>query len=112
MPTGELITLSAPARPSLALVVAQRVSANDGGLPPELVPVTPPDALPLALRAPSTERTDGFLSGALKKTGESVVKTGAATGASIVDAFRGVMGAFKKVSPFNDDATAFKPTGL
>jgi hypothetical protein len=112
IPAGELITLSAPTRPSLALAVAEHVPASDVGLPPALLPVTPPDALPSAMRAPSTERADGFLSGALKKTGESVVKTGVATGASIVEAFRGVMGAFKKVSPFNDDASAFKPAGL
>ena len=42
----------------------------------------------------------GFIGGALKKTKESLVKTGVVTGGSIADAFRGVMGAFKKVSPF------------
>ena len=42
----------------------------------------------------------GFLGGALKKTKDSIVRTGAATGASIADAFRGFFGAVKKVSPF------------
>ena len=59
--------------------------------------VSAPAALQLATNPPS----DGFITGALKKTGESIVKTSAATGASIVDAFRGVFGAFKKVSPFS-----------
>lgn len=42
----------------------------------------------------------GFISGALKKTKESLAKTGAVTRDSIADAVRGVVGAFKKVSPF------------
>ena len=46
--------------------------------------------------APST----GFVSGALKKTRDSIVRTGAVTGATIADAFKGVVGAFKKVTPF------------
>jgi len=57
--------------------------------------------------APST----GLLGGALKKTKESLVKTGVVTGGSIVktgvvtggtiaDAVKGVFGAFKKVTPF------------
>ena len=46
--------------------------------------------------APST----GFIGGALRKTKESIIRTGAATGNTIAEAFRGVVGAFKKVSPF------------
>ena len=42
----------------------------------------------------------GFLGSALKKTKDSIVRTGAATGASIADAFKGFFGAVKKVSPF------------
>lgn len=41
-----------------------------------------------------------FIGGALKKTKDSIVRTGAATGATIADAVKGVFGAFKKVSPF------------
>ena len=47
----------------------------------------------------STEPT-GFIGGALKKTKDSLVKTGAVTSASLGNAVRGVVGAFKKVSPF------------
>lgn len=42
----------------------------------------------------------GFIGGALKKTRDSLAKTGAVTTASFSNAFRGVVGAFKKVSPF------------
>ena len=42
----------------------------------------------------------GFIGGALKKTKDSLVKTGAVTSASLGTAVRGVVGAFKKVSPF------------
>ena len=49
---------------------------------------------------PARSGQPGFLGGALKKTKDSIVRTGAATGASIADAFRGIFGAVKKVSPF------------
>jgi hypothetical protein len=49
---------------------------------------------------PARSGQPGFLGGALKKTKDSIVRTGAATGASIADAFRGFFGAVKKVSPF------------
>lgn len=42
----------------------------------------------------------GFIGGALRKTKESIIRTGAVTGSTIAEAFRGVVGAFKKVSPF------------
>ena len=42
----------------------------------------------------------GFIGGALKKTKDSLAKTGAVTSASFSSAVRGVVGAFKKVSPF------------
>jgi hypothetical protein len=50
--------------------------------------------------APDRPGQPGFLGGALKKTKDSIVRTGAATGASIADAFKGLFGAMKKVSPF------------
>ena len=50
--------------------------------------------------APDRPGQPGFLGGALKKTKDSIVRTGAATGASIADAFKGIFGAMKKVSPF------------
>ena len=112
MPAGESVTLSAPVKSALTLAIADRAPAVEVGLTAAPVPATPADALPFGLSAPATDRANGVLTGALKKTGESLVKTGAATGASIVEAFRGVMGAFKKVSPFNDDAAMFRPAGL
>jgi hypothetical protein len=112
MPAGESVTFSTPGKPALTLAIADGAPAVEVGLTAAPVAATAADASPFGLSAPATERADGFLSGALKKTGESLVKTGAATGASIVDAFRGVMGAFKKVSPFNDDAAMFRPAGL
>jgi hypothetical protein len=42
----------------------------------------------------------GFIGGALKRTKDSLVKTGAVTSASLGSAVRGVVGAFKRVSPF------------
>ena len=57
-----------------------------------------PSALDASLVLP--ESPTGFIGGALKKTKDSLVKTGVVTGGSIADAVRGVVGAFKKVSPF------------
>lgn len=48
----------------------------------------------------SSPEPTGFIGGALKKTKDSLVKTGAVTSASLGTAVRGVVGAFKKVSPF------------
>lgn len=42
----------------------------------------------------------GMISGALRKTKDSIIRTGMVTGGSIRDAFKGVLGAFKKVTPF------------
>ena len=51
--------------------------------------------------------SSGLIGGAWRKTKDSIVRTGAATGSTIAatgstiaDAFKGVVGAFKKVSPF------------
>jgi hypothetical protein len=45
------------------------------------------------------DEPDGFISGAFKKTGTSIVKTGVRTGASIVDAVRVVGGAVRRALP-------------
>ena len=42
---------------------------------------------------------DGLITGAFKKTGSSIVKTGARTGASIVDAMRVVSGVVRRALP-------------
>jgi hypothetical protein len=64
---------------------------------PELIAVAwqaAPTTTPAATDQP------GFIGGALRKTKDSIVKTGAVTGATIADAVRGVGRAFKKVSPW------------
>jgi len=50
--------------------------------------------------APAAAPATGFFGGALRKTKDSIVRTGAVTGATIADAFKGVLGAFRKVTPF------------
>jgi hypothetical protein len=68
-------------------------------------------ALPDETVANHDAEAGGFLSGAFRKTGavasasivktgDAIVRGGAVAGASIVDAFRGLAGAVKKVSPF------------
>jgi hypothetical protein len=47
----------------------------------------------------SDDDSDGFFSGAFKKTGTSIVRTGVRTGSSIVDAVRVVGGAVRKALP-------------
>lgn len=71
--------------------------------------------LPAPGPAPSTNHHadggDGLITGALKKTGavagasiaktgDAIVKTGVVAGTSIMDVFRGLAGAVKKVTPF------------
>jgi hypothetical protein len=54
--------------------------------------------------APSLAANDdgyvSMISGAFKKTGESIMKGGAKTGSSILDGFHALTGAFKKVPWF------------
>jgi len=105
MPAGQPVALSIP---SIAIMIPA---------PVDVAPASPVDLAELPdtfarersnasigpLLAATQPVDDGFFSGALKKTRDSILKTGAATGASIADAFRGVANAFKKVSPFNDE---------
>jgi hypothetical protein len=49
--------------------------------------------------ASASEGEDGFIAGALRKTRSSLVRTGALTGASIVDAVRVVGGAVRRALP-------------
>ena len=98
--TGQSVVLAAA--PSRVAGAATAAPAVDIGLPEPLAQ----REMPAPQRPPRCNwhppASDGF-SGALKKTGASIVKGGAATGASIADAFRSVFGAFKKVSPFAPD---------
>ncbi len=85
----------------------EAVTHGPSALPELIAPVeddrslllTGPTLAAYAIPPPSPPAT-GFVSGALKKTKDSIVRTGAITGATIADAFKGVLGAFKKVSPF------------
>ena len=99
--TGQSVVLTAAPSPSSSAATA--APAVDIGVPEPLAQREMPGAAAAAtLQLGTTPASDG-VSGALKKTGASIVKGGAATGASIADAFRSVFGAFKKVSPFAPD---------
>ncbi len=107
LPLGEPLALSAPPASVVVAVPATEVPATEIELP---APPPPVDAMITTGNFPnlvvSNQSESGFLMGALKKTRAGLVKTGAVTGASIMDAFKGVVGVFKKVSPFKDRATS------
>jgi hypothetical protein len=90
-------TVSAPV-PNVALTTAE--------MPWSAVLTSFPSAtsqdLALASLTPASDATPatGVIGGALRKTKDSLVRTTAATGGTIADAFKGVVGAFKKVTPF------------
>jgi hypothetical protein len=110
MPIGQAVPLS-----PVEIAVAQMPTAVP-------VPATDPPAQVISLPGPpavspvdremqtpgftptfaAADNEPGFVMGTLRKTGSGIAKGGAVTGASIMDAFRGVAGAFKKVSPFKD----------
>lgn len=112
----EPIDWAAPPPPSLALDLAPATTGSFGeelslALPPAPLPLEnePPTIsmgaalVPLAAPSLSANNDDSsvaMLRGALRKTGQSIIKGGAKTGASIMDAMRAVGGAFKKVPWF------------
>lgn len=49
---------------------------------------------------PDRDGPTGMIGGAIRKTKDSLLRTGAATRSTLNDALRGVVGAFKKVTPF------------
>ena len=65
-------------------------------------PSTTSQDLYLANLTPASDATPatGVIGGALRKTKDSLVRTGVLTGGTIADAFKGVVGAFKRVTPF------------
>lgn len=65
------------------------------------LPLAATDNVPLPAPTSTTAsaESDGFLTGAFKKTGSSIVKTGMKTGSSIYDAVRVVGGAVRKALP-------------
>ena len=111
LPIGEPLPLGA-VELTLTQVVPSVPPAPATAAPAEPIALPAPPVVTLAENRPPTpsfaptfvapEPEPGFVMGTLKKTGAGIAKTGAVTGASIMDAFRGVAGAFKKVSPFRD----------
>jgi hypothetical protein len=112
LPIGEPLALAA-LEITLTQVAVSAPPVPAAAAPAEPIALPePPVVAPVAQRAAYTpafaptfvtpERESGFVMGTLKKTGAGIAKGGAVTGASIMDAFRGVAGAFKKVSPFKD----------
>ena len=111
LPIGEPLALAA-IELNLTQVVPSAPPAPATAAPAEPIALpAPPVVTSVESRAPYTpayppfvasEPEPGFVMGTLRKTGAGIARGGAATGASIVDAFRGVAGAFKKVSPFKD----------
>jgi hypothetical protein len=68
----------------------------------ELVAEAPAPSSRAASLAPATSQAgdDGLLTGAVKKTGASIARGGAKTGASLVDVFRTVHGAVRRALPY------------
>jgi hypothetical protein len=92
---------TASSRPALeAPAVAPRVALVDSFEIDEADATGDPDIL-TALADGRKEPGDGLITGAFKRTGSSIVKTGARTGASIFDAVRVVSGAMRRAIPTN-----------
>jgi hypothetical protein len=87
---------------TLPLPVAPAVSVSAVALPladpPSFSP--PAEPVPSAPASSGDDDSNGFFTGAVRKTRDSIVHTGVVTGSSIAGAFRGVFGMFKKVNPF------------
>jgi hypothetical protein len=94
------------ARPADAVPVQAFSMSDEYGLGQE-VALTPPIEWPstrMALATPAVTRGsesdhDGRITGMVKRTGSSIVRTGRKTGASILDAFRAVSGAVRRALP-------------
>jgi hypothetical protein len=108
LPIGEGVALSTPSIVYLPPAVASAA-------PAELIELTtppPPPAMVELGRGPSVsprlvsaaDQDDGFVMGTLRRTGSGIAKGGAVTGGTIMDAFRSVFSAVKKVPvmPFRD----------
>jgi hypothetical protein len=79
-----------------ATAAVARVAETDTSYDPEFPPFE--TWAPAVVRASETEAGHGF-TGAVRRTGSSIVKTGAKTGASIFDAVRVLGGAVRKALP-------------
>jgi hypothetical protein len=96
------VAWTTPLTPSLAVIAAGNLSGTD-------VPLSYPERfeqsdsrhfVPAVAGSTSLDDSDdGFITGAMKRTGSTIVKTGARTGASLMDAMRIVGGAMRKALP-------------
>jgi hypothetical protein len=91
----ELSDLPAPALVVASSELTPEMFGEGARLPAPAVAVA---AAPEAYRAEAAER-GGFISGAFRRTGSSIARTGAVTGGSVVDAVRIVGGAVRRVIP-------------
>lgn len=89
---GQPVTL-APVVASMpeATLTAANVSTTPDAIVVEMVPIVAP------ARGDDDGSAVGFVTGALKKTGETIVRTGARAGGSIRDALVSFGGAFRKI---------------
>jgi hypothetical protein len=100
---GEPVSLAAPvSRTAMVMTPAsfESVTALNDRYEPHLM-LTASETVELqAPASPSNSvESDGFITGAFKKTGSSIVRTGVKTGTSIYDAVRVVGGAVRKALP-------------
>ena len=97
------VTASLPVEHHIDLARSTAVALASPPAAPEPLPVASAslDDAPIRFAPPATlaDESDGFFSGAVKKTRDSIVRTGRITGASIFDAFRFVGGKMKKALP-------------
>lgn len=102
---GEPIALNDP--PPAALALAPLSASRGHDVPLEFSPFEPATPVatmamlnePVPAASASNDDRDGFLTGAVKRTGSSIARTGAKTGASIWDALRTVSGAVRRALP-------------
>ena len=103
------------ASPAPVVEITTTPAAQPAAVPDTVAPVEDqwtafspaPQFVQWNLEPPTSAAPSGFIGGALRKTKDSIVKTGAVSsaalvtaGSTIADTFKGVVGAFKKVSPF------------
>ncbi len=96
---GQPVALTAPvADPVVAPLTVLASAAPATTVSASLI--LPPLATPRHTASWSTDADDaGFLTGAVKRTGASILRTSARAGASVFDAFRSLGGALKRALP-------------
>lgn len=101
---GEPVGLPAPVTRSAMAFTAASFEVPDAasdGYEPHLTlgAAAGSTTLPAPVSTSANAEPDGFITGAFKKTGSSIVRTGVKTGSSIVDVVRVVGGAVRKALP-------------